>query len=644
MPSPGRSLKGFFWKLRNIIHPWRLSIVLALALSGATDFALAQRPFGIDVSSYQGSADNPPTNINWTLVKNSGTNAFAWAKATEGLTYIDADFAYNVTHAKSAGVPIGAYHFAHPDTHPGTSGADSEAAYFWSTAGQYIIADGKSLQPMLDAEVANPGTQTAVSQWVNEWCQDIVNYGLSNGVVLKPVVYTYQSWASSYLNNTVTNWPLWMAASLNGQSAQTGAPATLGPWSTWAIWQYGGGPIPGIEGTCDVDVFNGTLASFNSSMFVFPNAPTITSLSTNVTIWQGSNAIFSVTASNALTYQWTLNHTNIPSATATSYAINNAQLSNAGAYNVVVSNAHAGTISPTVFLSVLGPLTNAPGAIVAPTNMVDWWPADGNANDIYGTANGTPFGGFYYSPGHSGEAFHFDGSSGYVSTGAASISPPWTASMWVNYSHTSQPAASLLEDGSFALRLEQKGSGTHNVGISQNNYTDSVFSYAAPTGTWVHLAFVGTTSNVTLYANGVNEGSINTNNMPLPRAYIGAGYNASSAANDNYMLGNLDDVMIFGRALASNEIDSIYNAGSASLVRAPYITGGVATTNGHFNLNLEGMTGKNYTLYVTTNMLSTNVSTWINLGLLANPNGTNTYVVPNIYKYQQIYFRVSQPY
>lgn len=641
MSFSGRSPQGLCSPFRSILQRFLfVPLIIVLALLSAVDCAFAQRPLGIDVSEYQGTLDSPPTNVNWTSVKNSGSVSYAWAKATEGTTFTDPDYTYNASHAKSAGVPIGAYHFARPDSHPGLSGADSEAAAYWSVAGPYIIADGKSLQPMLDAEVASPGTKTAVSQWVNEWCQDIVNIGLSNGVILKPVVYTYQSWASSYLDTTVTNWPLWMAASLNGQSPQTGAPATLGPWSTWALWQYGTVNVSGVEGAVDADVFNGTLATFNSSMFVFANAPTITSMSSNITIWQGSNATFSITASNALTYQWTLNHTNISRATATSYTITNAQLTNAGAYNVVVSNAHSGTTSPTVILSVLGPLTNAPDSVLAPSNMVDWWPADGNANDIYGSANGSPSGGFYYSPGHSGEAFHFDGSSGLVSTGAAAISPPWTATMWVNYSHTSQPAASLLEDGSFALRLEQKGSGAHDVGISQNNYTDSVFPYAVPPGTWVHLAFVGTTSNVTLYANSVNVGSISTNNMPLPRAYIGAGYATALATNDNFMLGNLDDLMIFSRALGSNEIGSIYHAGSAGLVRAPYITGGMVTTNGHFDLNLEGMTGKNYSLYVSTNLYSP----WISLGLLANPNGTNTYVVPNINKYQQIYFKVSQPY
>ena len=118
---------------------------------------------------------------------------------------------------------IGAYHFAHPDLDPGTSGADTEAAYFLATAGPYIQANGSYLVPMLDAEIASPGTQAAVSAWVNEWCQDIVNNGATNGIALKPIVYTYQSWAADYLNSTVTQWPLWMA-SPNGQTRKPALP------------------------------------------------------------------------------------------------------------------------------------------------------------------------------------------------------------------------------------------------------------------------------------------------------------------------------------------------------------------------------------------------------------------------------------
>ena len=44
---------------------------------------------------------------------------------------------------------MGAYHFAHPNS----ATPASEASHFWSVAGGYIKADGKTLMPMLDMEV-----------------------------------------------------------------------------------------------------------------------------------------------------------------------------------------------------------------------------------------------------------------------------------------------------------------------------------------------------------------------------------------------------------------------------------------------------------------------------------------------------------
>src|SRR5437879_1186981 len=85
---------------------WRFALGVILALLPLT--AKADRPLGVDVSSYQGGS------VNWVSAKNSGI-AFAWAKATEGLTVNDGDFTVNEANAKSAGVLIGAYHFAHPE-------------------------------------------------------------------------------------------------------------------------------------------------------------------------------------------------------------------------------------------------------------------------------------------------------------------------------------------------------------------------------------------------------------------------------------------------------------------------------------------------------------------------------------------------
>jgi len=51
----------------------------------------------------------------------------------------------------------------------------------------------------------------------------------------------------------------------------------------------------------------------------------------------------------------------------------------------------------------------------APSGLVSWWPAAGNAKDIAGTNNGTLKGGaIATAPGMVGNAFHFDGTNGYV--------------------------------------------------------------------------------------------------------------------------------------------------------------------------------------------------------------------------------------
>ena len=93
-----------------------------------------------------------------------------------------------MTTAAAAGVMIGAYHFARYDNQQGISGADEEAAHFWSIAKSFIVSGSTDLVPMLDLEgipITTNGvtttfdpdhwgnTQTTFSQWANEWLTDI---------------------------------------------------------------------------------------------------------------------------------------------------------------------------------------------------------------------------------------------------------------------------------------------------------------------------------------------------------------------------------------------------------------------------------------------------------------------------------------
>ena len=49
-----------------------------------------------------------------------------------------------------------------------------------------------------------------------------------------------------------------------------------------------------------------------------------------------------------------------------------------------------------------------------PSGLVSWWPADGNAADIYGANNGTLQDGVTFAPGIVGQAFTVDGANDYL--------------------------------------------------------------------------------------------------------------------------------------------------------------------------------------------------------------------------------------
>src|SRR5580698_1002953 len=55
----------------------------------------------------------------------------------------------------------------------------------------------------------------------------------------------------------------------------------------------------------------------------------------------------------------------------------------------------------------------------APSGIVAWWQAEGNADDIIGGNNGTAVGNLTYINGEVGQAFVFDGSTSYITVPAS---------------------------------------------------------------------------------------------------------------------------------------------------------------------------------------------------------------------------------
>jgi lysozyme len=194
---------------------------------------------GIDVSSYQGT-------INWHAVAASGL-AFAFAKATEGTGFVDAQFATNWSAMREFGLYRGAYHFGRPGQDP-----ETQAVHFHSVVGETGFGD---LPPVLDIEASDGHPAAAVLAWVLAFVKKAeALFGR------KLVIYTGGFWRFTLGNPVVAELkdnPLWLA-----QYSQ-GTPTAPSTWAKWTFWQYTDGsfgsppPVPGIAGPCDRDRFAG---------------------------------------------------------------------------------------------------------------------------------------------------------------------------------------------------------------------------------------------------------------------------------------------------------------------------------------------------------------------------------------------------
>ena len=210
-----------------------------------------QSVLGIDVSMYQNS-------INWQNVLSDG-KTYAWAKATEGKTWTDPQFANNMTNGISAGVVMGAYHFARPDNNT----AVEDATNFLNVAGNYIGAG--FLPPALDLENAYTSgqvvdlttlfTSNELTNWVQTWMTTVEN---QTGV--EPIIYCNGNYAG-YVNSSLNNYGLWFAQ----PDQDTMPPTNIGNWNDWLFKQYSWtGTVSGISGDVDLNIFNGTLSEFNN--------------------------------------------------------------------------------------------------------------------------------------------------------------------------------------------------------------------------------------------------------------------------------------------------------------------------------------------------------------------------------------------
>jgi hypothetical protein len=113
------------------------------------------------------------------------------------------------------------------------------------------------------------------------------------------------------------------------------------------------------------DDVNGLHALYGGGSTAQP--PTITSQPSSQTVTEGQPASFAVGASSSLpvSYQWMHNNAPVAGATGATLSFPSVTSADAGSYFVVVSNSAGSTLSTTVTLTVLPPITISPPTITA---------------------------------------------------------------------------------------------------------------------------------------------------------------------------------------------------------------------------------------------------------------------------------------
>lgn len=222
-----------------------------------------------------------------------------------------------------------------------------------------------------------------------------------------------------------------------------------------------------------------------------------------------------------------------------------------------------------------------------PKGLTNWWPGDGNTDDIVGGRDGVLNDNATLGTGLVEEAFSLDGDGDFVSVPhdpALNLGTgDFTIDLWIYFNNTGGEQV-LIEKWiqgievhpSFGWTLTKLDGNILRMAVAAGGEEIDVDSgvLSIPTHTWLHFAATRKSGLITLYMNGmpVATGAAPLNldsNSSLKFGHRGnkvdtPGPPPSEDERGFYLNGRIDEVQLFvGRALPRGLIRAIFNAGSA---------------------------------------------------------------------------------
>ena len=373
------------------------------------------------------------------------------------------------------------------------------------------------------------------------------------------------------------DYPIWILALMgtfvDANGHLVGTPFKIGTQSLTLAVPAGASNL--LFGVND-DVYADNLGSFQVEIRFLTGGipPTITQGPTSQTVLSGGTATFSVTATGTepLSYQWRKDGAELPGQTGASLTLNNVQTSEAGNYDVVVSNGNGSVTSQAAQLTIVQ--SGAP--VPLPSGAVAWWRAENNALDEIGGHHGTLKNGVGFTAGEVGQAFSLDGVDDFIRVSATSGLPvdnaPRTVELWfrTGTDFTTSTDSALIQYGTtadtrmFGLLV---WSGVHGRLYFYGHNSDLAGTTVLEPNQWYHGAVTYDGTTVTLYLNGEYEGSRAANlDTLIDRNGLTIGYRPESGWR---WKGLLDEVTMYNRALTAEEVHAIYRAQSGGKFFTP---------------------------------------------------------------------------
>jgi GH25 family lysozyme M1 (1,4-beta-N-acetylmuramidase) len=192
--------------------------------------------------------------------------------------------------AHNAGVYVGPYHFARPDSKDGVKftsydgnpfpvgsapylDATSEAADFVQSIRPFYNS-GSYLPPVADMETWPTGLPTIALQktFVSNWLQ-LFSDTVKSAIGVRPIVYTSTSAANTYFTPTVAaEHQLWEAVWKGTGTTSPPTTSNTPNWPAWQFWQWSDGAdsiaqadqVPGTSVSVDRDVYVGSARTLSS--------------------------------------------------------------------------------------------------------------------------------------------------------------------------------------------------------------------------------------------------------------------------------------------------------------------------------------------------------------------------------------------